>query len=54
MTDECSFEDILRNNVFTDTWGSLGFDPDEEWSTDDLIELGVIINRILRERKDNG
>ena len=29
-------------------------DPKEEWTTDDLIELGVIINRILRERQDDG
>ena len=27
-------------------------DPEEEWTTDDLIELGIVINRILRERND--
>ncbi len=27
-------------------------DPAEEWSTDDLIELGTVINRILRERQE--
>ena len=50
MIEESSMQDILRNNIFVDQWGSLGFDPDEEWSTDDLIELGVLINKILRER----
>ena len=50
--DECSLESVLRNNVWRDTWGGLMFDPDCEWTTDDLIELGVIINKILKERQD--
>ena len=27
-------------------------DPVEEWKTDDLIELGIVVNRTLRERQE--
>ena len=54
MSDR-TLDDIIKEYLFLDSWGRVvNLDPDEDWNTDDLIELGVIINRILRERKENG
>ncbi len=47
-----TLEEIIKEYVYADPWGNQEFDPDEEWDTDDLIELGIVINKILRERQD--
>ena len=49
MTDR-PLEDIIRPYIGESHWGGSNIDPREEWDTDDLIELGVIINKILKER----
>ena len=55
MIPNCTLDDIIEGYVFTDEEdGFLHIDADELWDTDDLIELGVIINKILRERQENG
>ncbi len=50
---ERSLEQIIGEYVW-DGWfdAKRHIDPAEEWGTDDLIELGIVINRILRERQD--
>ncbi len=50
---ERSIEKIIGEYVWEGLFDAeLHIDPVEEWSTDDLIELGVVINRTLRERND--
>ena len=54
MSDR-TLDDIIEGYVFTDEDdGFLHIDADSAWTTDDLIELGVIINKILKERQENG
>ena len=45
-------ENIIRPYIWLDEWAEVFVKVDEEWDTDDLIELGVIINNILQERND--
>ena len=45
-----TFEHILGDYVYAGDWGEIEFDPLDEWTTDDLIELGVVINNILKDR----
>ena len=47
-------ENIIRPYIFLDDWSEIFVKVDGEWETDDLIELGVVINNILRERQENG
>ena len=55
MIPNYTLDNIIEGYVFTDEGdGFLHIDADELWDTDDLIELGVIINKILRERQENG
>ncbi len=49
-----ALEDIINEYIYgldlvTD---NVHIDCAKHWTTDDLIELGVIINKILRERSD--
>jgi len=44
-----TLKDIFREYI---SWSMEFIEEDEDWDTDDLIELGVIINKILRERSD--
>ncbi len=41
---------IDRYAFVSDEDGIIQIDADETWDTDDLIELGVLINRILKDR----
>ena len=46
-------EEILEEYVWDGLYDAVRhIDPAEEWDTDDLIELGVVVNRILRGRQD--
>ena len=52
---ERRLEQIIDEYVWDGLYDAVRhIDPEEEWDTDDLIELGIIVNRILRERKENG
>ena len=45
-------ECIIKPYLWLDDWAEVFVRVDEEWETDDLIELGVVINNILQERED--
>ncbi|KKL13466.1 hypothetical protein LCGC14_2525480 [marine sediment metagenome] len=50
---ERKIEQIIDEYVWDGLYDAIRhIDPEEEWTTDDLIELGIVINRILRERND--
>ena len=52
---ERRIEEIIDEYVWAGQWDKvLHIDAKGEWETDDLIELGVVVNRILRERQENG
>ena len=54
LLPERRIEEIIDEYVWAGQWDKvLHIDPKEEWDTDDLIELGVIINKILKERQEN-
>ena len=48
---ERRIEEIIDEYVWDGLYDAVRhIDPAEEWDTDDLIELGIIVNRILRGR----
>ena len=50
---ERRIEEIIDEYVWDGLYDAVRhIDPEEEWDTDDLIELGVVVNRILRERQE--
>ena len=46
-----TLEDIIKPYVYwMDDVSDICMDEDKHWDTDDLIELGVLINKILKDR----